>query len=245
MEDAAAGNGFEDDPHAVGEGPEGSARDGLFFLCLDPDLGAAYLKGQGVCAFPAVVFFRRNHRAEEVGQVVVEQLLVLVQGVRSTGEFQLEVLQLVQEGISKIVEKPRFRSVGQSFAGEITHGLRIRSQVGTIQEVGGAAPDVIFAGRNVRGAVPYKRREHLLGIRELPGRDPAAVHLCQRGGKHTHGRVRILFGYRDGHGVLLVGAIVVASEGMDVYEPVRDAGILQIAFQAMPQDKLQLISKQV
>ena len=62
-----------------------------------------------------------------------------------------KVLQLPIKGVDELVEVTGLHIIGQILSGEIAHGFRIGSQVGAIQEVGGAAADIVVQGRGTGG----------------------------------------------------------------------------------------------
>ena len=235
VEDPRFGHLLEDDAHAVGEGPAGAAGDRFHALALHPDLGAVHLHAQGIAPMPAVIVARLHHGAIQVGQVVVEQFLVLVQGVRGLPIFQREVGQLLQEGIGKTVEQTRFHTVAHVFAGEKAHRFVVGGQVGAIQEMGDAAVHQRTGSGFGHPFAVNGGHEHLLGLCELLRRNAQCIHFGNGVGHQAHGVVQVLRRYAHGYGIALVIAIIGTAKGMEINAAVGDSGSAEIAFQPMLQ----------
>ena len=216
-------------PHPVGEGPEDAAGDGLGLGLLEPDPRAFHLQAGGV-PLPGVILRFLERGTVQIGQVVLEQGVVLVQRIQVRAVFQRQVRKLAQEGSRELVEQARLRAVGQAFPGEKTRFLAVGGQVGTVQEMRDAAVHVLPVRQGRTPPGKHLGHHHLLRVDEFLHRDAEAVQAGQRPGNDLHRRLQVVAVRLDLHGVFLVAAGLGAVQIVEIQPAVRDAGIPEVPF---------------
>ena len=115
----------------------------------------------------------------------------------------------------------------------------------SIQEVGRAPAHIVVQGGRRGGFGTEDGRKHFLGISKFTGRCSLGVQFSQGFGKDAHGGIHLAAGHAHFHGITLISTIVHAAEALEAHISVRNAGILEIARQPVPQNNLHFISKEV
>ena len=168
--------------------------------------------------------------AVQVGQIILEQGVVLVQRVQAGAVFQRQVGELAQEGIRKLVEQAGLRTVGDILAGEKPRFLAVGGQIGTVQEMGHAAVHVFPVRQGLAPAGEHLGHHHLLRVDEFLHRHPEAVQARERPGNDLHRRLQVVAVRLDLHGVFLVATGLGAVQVLEVQPAVRDARVAQVPF---------------
>ena len=214
-------------PHPVGESPQDAAGDGFGFGFLDLDLRAVHLQAGGV-PLPGIILRLLERGPVQVGQVVLEQGVVLVQRVQAGAVFQRQVGKLVQERTRKLVEQPGLRAVGHVLAGEKPRFLAVGGQVGAVQEVGHAAVHVFPVRQGLAPPGEHLGHHHLFRVDEFLHRHAELVHPRERPGDDFHRRLQVVAVRLDLHGVFLIAAGFGAVQVLEVQPAARDARIAQV-----------------
>ena len=198
---------------------------GLGFL--DLDLRAVHLQAGGV-PLPGVILRLLERGPVQIGQVVLEQGIVLVQRVQAGAVFQRQVGQLAQEGIRELVEQAGFRAVGHVLPGEKPRFFAVGGQVGAVQEVGNAAFHVLPVRQRIVPPREHFGHHHFLRIGELLHRHPESIQTREGPGNDLHRCLQMVAVRLDLHGILLVAAGLRAVQILEIQPAVRDTRVAQV-----------------